>query len=112
MYATPEMVLKEARKLVNRGWSQGAFARDAAGNNVNRDDPSACHYCTLGAILTATDCLPGGGFVYRETVDRLMRAIEGMKETQIPYGIVVWNDDPDVTKDLVLAAFEKAIANE
>ncbi len=36
---------------VDRGWTQGGMARDAAGCQVTPRDPDAVCWCALGAIL-------------------------------------------------------------
>lgn len=36
---------------VDRGWTQDAMARDAAGNKVAPDAPDAACWCAMGAIL-------------------------------------------------------------
>lgn len=104
--ATPETLLRNARRYVKDGWAQGSFARDADGKIVNRTDASACRWCVLGALLNAADGLPGGHFVYSDAVSRLQRA------TQSEIGLTRWNDADTTTQADVLAAFDKAIGNE
>lgn len=70
------------------------------------DDPSAEHFCPLGAIsavtgrkvLTCHRSLEAGF---------LARAI-GKKHN--PLAIMAWNDDPDTTTEMVLKALDKAIS--
>jgi hypothetical protein len=85
--------LREARALIERGWCQRAYGRDADGCSVYEDNPSAICWCASGAInakadyaarrvfgeAIGTDCIPG------------------------------WNDAPERTQAEVLAAFDKAI---
>lgn len=104
MHTTPEQLLKEARRFIVRGWSQGSFARDSEGKIVNRTDKAACRWCVLGALLTAADGLPGGHHAYKDAVARLTLAIG------VPSGVVIWQDQETTTQADVLAAFDRAIA--
>ena len=46
-------ILTEARTLIEKGWTQGKYARDADGNPISEKDPNACEWCALGAVYAA-----------------------------------------------------------
>lgn len=91
-------LLIEGRGRIERGWCQGRFEAPGA-------------VCMLGAIRWNATWTPEAEARLPTTMaarNRLSDAI-GMRETDrahIPY----WNDAPGRTKDEVLAAFDKAIA--
>jgi hypothetical protein len=86
--------------LIERGWTQGAIARDAIGFSVPSLGHDAARWCTVGAISRAA---PDGCDVYWVALD-LLRNVVGTS------AIEIWNDQPTRTKEDVLAAFDKAIA--
>lgn len=43
-------ILKAARAKIEKGWSQGAMARDASHNSVPETSPAAAKWCAVGAI--------------------------------------------------------------
>jgi hypothetical protein len=91
-----ERIRKAANLIETRGWTQHVMARDAAGKPTARfNDPLAASYCTLGAINAV-----GGGI---EEVWLLERET-GIRD------IPNWNDDPERTKEDVVAVLRK-VAN-
>jgi hypothetical protein len=101
--------LREARALIEKGWTQDYFAKDAKGRPDYYDpsSPLVC-YCSLGAISTAVRGYPDADAnvcEVREYENFLAKAIGKSG----PVGIAEWNDDPDRTQAEVLAAFDKAI---
>jgi hypothetical protein len=96
-------VLTDARAMVERGWTQGWFARDAAGNKRYELDESAVCWCMAGAYMAVAPGLAS----WEEAEDFLKRAIG---EESVPD----WNDVDGRTQAEVLAAFDRAIelANE
>lgn len=40
-------------------WTRGASARDESGREVDPDDPSACRWCALGAVVAVVPPRPG-----------------------------------------------------
>lgn len=91
--------LREARKLIERGWCQDAYALDANGDEIRENDPSAVCWCASGALLV--DLNHPDPIVHRARM-MFRRAI---KNDFIPG----WNDRPGRTQAEVLAAFDKAI---
>lgn len=47
------VTLAKAAEIVEKGWSQGAHARKANDDIVRIDDPEACKFCGVGAIVIA-----------------------------------------------------------
>jgi hypothetical protein len=87
--------LREARALIELGWTQDAYSRDAEGHdNMCAGSDPVC-WCAVGAMAETGS----GGLCemyFRRAIDW-------------PGGIISWNDHPDRTKADVLAAFDKAI---
>lgn len=50
-------VLRAARALIAKGWTQGALARDAEGNDLGCDSEEAVSFCALGAVECAVDAV-------------------------------------------------------
>lgn len=42
--------LLEIRKTIEKGWTQGAYAVDKDGFQIDCDSPEACKFCLSGAI--------------------------------------------------------------
>jgi hypothetical protein len=102
--------LIEARRLINNGWIQKTFAKDAHGYMCDWGSEAARSFCSIGAIYRATD--------WRSTynTDLCMRAFEALAENMYPgYGdpsghIARYNDARGRTKEEVLEAFDRSIA--
>lgn len=87
--------LKAARALIEKGWTQKWFARDAAGDVCNSSSPNAVCWCVIGACHATG--IPDDTIAY-------------MARTQKIAYLPRWNDAPDRTQAEVLALFDKAIA--
>lgn len=102
-------ILIGARARVARGWTQGAYARDAQGRELSCSwHPDTECMCAVGAILASR-----GRASEACAVDALLASILD----QIPFQsdlpmtrIIRWNDAPSRTQADVLAAFDRAIA--
>ena len=92
--------LVRARELVERGWCQGWFARDADGVEVSFASQSACRFCAIGAIRRVAD-IPDGN----NGIGLLFRA-GGLTALDL----AAWNDAPERTQADVLALYDAAIA--
>jgi hypothetical protein len=90
--------LRAARALVEKGWTQGAYARTKTGKECPDRSLHAKCWCASGAIwrVCAHD-----GIGFSEAHKQLSAAIN----KPIPY----WNDAPGRTQAEVLAAFDRAI---
>ena len=94
--------LVRARGLVERGWCQGWFARDADGYEVAAVSPQACRFCALGAIRHATNVFVEG--------DNCIRLVLRAGGNEALGDLFTWNDAPERTQADVLALYDRAIA--
>ena len=86
-------------QYIERGWTQGTFARDQNGAPVNEYDSSAVCWCASGAISRA---FPES---YDLSIQRqLSDAIEHITRKQI----VIWNDNAKTTKEQVISVVKEA----
>lgn len=98
--------LERARALVAKGWVQDKEAADAKGLDVDALSELACSWCALGALAAAAN---GHGFeTYKAAREALARAAGEQPTNDM---IARWNDSAG-SVDVVLAAFDKAIAAE
>lgn len=91
--------LREARALIERGWTQGNYVEEGC-------------YCALGAIGMAVVGNPTApsfmcGYPAISGVVRALGLPLGLRTSS---GVADWNDAPDRTQAEVLAVFDKAIA--
>ena len=94
-------VLSEARKLLERGWTQCTYARDLDGNGVEPRDRNAVAWCIRGALCKARDRWFGD-----QAERRLQQMVGGA-------GLITnWNDTAKRTQAEVLALLDQAIAAE
>lgn len=91
------MKLGPAGKLIEKGWTQNAYARDEKGNKVPHRSPDATCWCTYGAINRA--------YQHPDAYHRAVSLLTPHIGT--PY-LMKWNDDRHRTKEEVLEAFRKA----
>lgn len=91
-------VLRAARALIEKGWTQYDFARNSGGWGVDEWHHSAACFCSWGALNRAgidLEC-------------NTASAIHWLRSATVG-PIAVWNDAPGRTQAEVLAAFDKAI---
>ena len=95
-----KQLLQKARALIEdpAHWTQGALARDSAGNEVFPNSPQAVCFCAEGALACAFE----GTFDLKERAGRYLDI-----ETEKP----LWTFNDSHTHEEVLNAFDKAIAN-
>lgn len=99
-------LLKEARAIIDeKGWTQGAYARDDRGAFIDVTSSRAVCFCTLGALRRAQVDLKDS-----VSLDSYKTAALWLNEAGVPRGFGSWNDAPTRTKVDVLAMFDKAIA--
>lgn len=95
-------VLKRAKSLIeDKGWTQGALARNRAGAHVCPTEHTAKSFCMLGACYAAN---PHPAYMANATDELLMALPKPYFEVE------AFNDAPGRTKEEVLAVFDKAIA--
>jgi hypothetical protein len=97
-------LLEEAKRLlVDRGWCQGAMAKDEFGVECDEDAPEACHFCLAGALVRARTNLGEG------SVQAAENAIADVLGLDKSYLYVNWNDRAGRTKEQVLSVMDLAI---
>ena len=91
MPRTTREILAAAADLLDRpgGWTQFAFARDAAGNEVYPKDPNASSFDVVGAIKRVSP-----SFTVADEVIEMIPYIDGKPLSR-------WNDDTSRTQDEV-----------
>ena len=119
MNACPQglLLLKKARVLVARGWSQGADARDSDGSPVDPWDERAVEWSVLGAIVAVLEReAKESGEVLLAELAAALYAVADVIEAD---SLSDWNDDPrrthaEVVTVLVAAerAFEPTLPEE
>jgi hypothetical protein len=90
--------LAEARKLIERGWTQGQYARGKSGKAVDEHGRHAVCFCALGALRRAT-----GNYWDNGPETRLLRSAIGSKKD-----VIDWNDAKRRTQAQVIEAFKRA----
>ena len=85
-----------------KNWTTRVSARDANGTSVLPSDPSACKFCSLGA-LTLVEFTNGGHFT-----SVTIQAEEALRVAMMCGSVATFNDDQ--THDAVIAAWDRAIA--
>lgn len=104
MQMTPtSRVLREARRLVKRGWCQFALARDDRRRRCGLDAPRATRFCMIGAIGRASP-----GAARGKALDAVTRALH--RDFRC-WGTGAFNDAPGRTLAEVLEVFDRAIAD-
>lgn len=94
--------LREARRLVAKGWTKGQFARDRRDRVCSFASAIAARFCARGAILRATGA---ASTATRTQAERFLdRAITR------PYFSSVELNDRAESVDEVLALYDRAIA--
>lgn len=82
--------LKAARALIERGWCQGEYAKDADGEAVGVREPRAVAWCVRGACYAAN--------------------VSALPLYDVQRDLTNWNDHPGRTQAEVLNLFDEAIA--
>ena len=92
-------ILVEMRKLLGKGWTQGAFARDKEGKAIGSRDKLAVCWCYRGALFCA---MPLHQMSWEPIEELLQEVCDGLS-------LVSFNDDKKRTKAQVLASVDIAI---
>lgn len=83
--------LRNARALIEKGWTQGLLARNKDGEGAFSDATEAVSFCAVGAcVRSGVSC-------------GHLKKLLGVDTTS-------WNDTPGRTKEEVLDLFDRAIA--
>ena len=99
-------VLENGRDLVAQGWTQGAYARDRAGEPVHPWNAQARAWSVLGAIVCGDETHQG-----RVPIGMLAYAVMAVGDVLDTASLDGWNDMPGRTQADALAAFDAAIAS-
>jgi hypothetical protein len=91
-------ILRDARRLIHRGWVQRNFDVGPDGHPSRDTGKEPIAWSLAGAIATA-----GDGGIHAENTRRLLRRLTG------EFNLVAWNDFPLRTKREVLALLDRAI---
>jgi hypothetical protein len=107
---TPEMLAEEwlaaAYELVERGWCQGAAARDAAGDSVEPDSAAARSWSATGALTCVWRRSDVGDELGLGALQFANLALSAAAN-RVPK---LWNDMPERRKQDVLDAFARAVS--
>ena len=112
---TPLLMLKQARSLVERGWTQGTLARDKEGIPTHPQAAGACSWCMSGALhrVAASERVNGPHFdqAWHALDEAVSKHNEAVSKHEWPPTFTSWNDDSGRTHPEVLAVFDAAIAS-
>lgn len=97
--------LIRTRNLLEQGWTQFVFARDAEGDALRAMDDNAVAWCVDGALRKA--CGYGNNYV---STRKMLNELLFDKFPDIPHRITFWNDLHTTKKEDVLKLFDRAIA--
>lgn len=100
-------LLDDARAMIERGWSQGADARDGAGHAVKPWCPDARMWSLLGALVAALEAATDRNEGLE--VGELAVACIALAAVIDHDSLESWNDDPTRTRADVLAALDRAL---
>lgn len=95
----PNKILGRSLELIEAGWTQGTYARNAAGIPVPSVSPEACSWCSAGATYRAALDLSADFGALREADGALHKAMGNYA--------TAFNDTH--TKAEVVAVFKAAI---
>lgn len=98
-------VLKDAIWTLNRGWCQGASAKDKDGNDVCPRTIKAVSHCATGSINANTRSFRLGNLC-QNVLDDEVRSLRTKKDYD---GIVGYNDHSGQKRYRVVRIFERAI---
>lgn len=114
-------LLTQARAVIERGWCQGSFARDAQGQPIEATDPLAETFCIRGATRVIA---PNDDDVRARAHRHLEDVIIALTDGDCRYNprgsgaylymvlydsIASYNDDTSRTQAEILAVFDAAI---
>ncbi len=97
-------VLRRARALVARGWTQQCFARTANGWPADPRSSLAQEWCMFGALEAA-----GADQYFDYSSLKIIGDIDWNDAPGRRQAVADWNDVPGRTQAEVLAAFDAAI---
>lgn len=104
-------VLRKARDALAKGWTQGHWALNKNGDEVESISPEACFFCTIGAVDHALGNASEAIFCeVFEIQNFLVSSLpDSCKRREDSDDLIDYNDHPDTTHEDVLALFDRAI---
>ena len=104
-------IFQKSLELVQKGWTQGAHARDAGGENVAVSSPKACSYCTIGAAYAGVLGKQETEETPAQTEDKrtMISILKGEPELEFRY-IIDWNDATQRKQEDVVQLFKNIVA--
>lgn len=101
--------LQDAKALLEQGWTQKTYARDADGISCDLEAPYAACWCILGAMRK----LQYSGAYTTDTIyharQLVANAVPALPTHPTRCAIAEFNDTPGRTKEEILAIFNQAI---
>lgn len=108
--------MEKAIKLIKKGWTQDAFARNILKTPINEKRSDAVEFCMVGAINRATFNGRKKNYDYDTRIE-IFKAFEGCISVYPPgfpasrSDLIVFNDRAGRTKEEVLEAMNCALEN-
>ena len=111
-------ILTRAKAIVTHkdNWTQGEYARNARGNQVQSDDPTAVCWCASGAIERAGGNIGTTNYAHQQPTGTAICAFaqtlpdDHWDGALVPlHAVVNFNDADSTSHSDVLAAFDKSI---
>jgi hypothetical protein len=99
-------LLLDAQELLQRGWCQNVAAVSQNGRAVEPTSIHARAWSVLGALTAAYRSYPAHNGEARVAFGIARRRLTGAGGN-----LLAWNDDPDRTREQVLATFQAAVAD-
>ena len=99
-------VYNEAVNLIEKGWTQNAFARNSLGRMVSPCEDEAKSWCLTGALVAAVNNLREGSTYTATNARKVLELTNNLGLANNDE--VQWNDDPDRTKEQVVRLLQKA----
>lgn len=97
--------LQAARALVEKGWCQYSYAKNAENVQVKIESPEACQFCMRGALLKAV--IGESGIIAElDNFQTVVSKVCAVLNTDV----VSFNDTEGRIQEEVLEAFDEAIA--
>ena len=105
-------VLKKARALIAKGWTQSVGAADEYGLHVDIASFRACKFCASGAVCRAAGNDIPSRMLAMRSLARVVPDSARSRSRDATMRVIVFNDAKGRTRRQVLAAFDKAIKQE
>lgn len=98
-------LLDRASDIIRKGWTQGTYARNEAGQPVGALDKEACQWCLRGALKRADNFDHASLSVYGIKV--YQRVLQSLSNSIFPQSLASWNDEKGRTQADVIKILEE-----